>query len=551
MKASDQTTQLYNRNLVLFLSSLLIVMTFLVYELVYATGGIKYVYSHSMYFPILLAGYFLGPIGGGLIGLLGSILLGPFMPIDTITQEQQQTLNWIYRSFYFISAGVLVGYGVGLLRKRMDEIRYLANNDRDTGLPNRSSTIKYLSTILALPAQQKSDYVLMKVSCDNLMDIEVAFGFEASDSVVAQMHERLNSALPPATFLSRTHRSEFAALIKGMSQGEVAALANGVNESFKCAFSHRDIPLHVESSIGYLHLSERSEDPDRVLQMAEVALMRARNQHHHVVAYDHASHKVSRDNLALLGELRNAVGADQLRLHYQPKLLLADNSLVGAEALMRWEHPERGMIPPDQFIPQAEKSSIINELTVWALRSAVTQQSQWCAMRGMEQLKVAVNISVHDLMVPGFHDVVLQTLEQGNLDNGNLELEVTESALMEDIATSVDVLKRLSGANVIISIDDFGTGYSSLKYLDLLPTAAIKIDQSFVFRMARDAGSRQIVQAAIGLAHSLGMRVIAEGVETEENYSMLRDMGCDIAQGFFISRPLASEKFPGFSFQQQ
>jgi len=277
--------------------------------------------------------------------------------------------------------------------------------------------------------------------------------------------------------------------------------------------------------------------------------MNAKKARRKAVVYNPDYHNISQDNLALLGELRDALLLGQLHLHYQPKVSLADSSLCGAEALMRWYHPERGMIPPGQFIPQAEQSNLINELTEWVIHSALTQQASWRRQQLHSDLKVAVNVSAHDLLTPEFSDTVLRALDFHDIDSSKLELEVTESVLMENVDTAVEVLSRLADANIVISIDDFGTGYSSLRYLDMLPTSAIKIDQSFIFRLTADSGSRHIIQAAIGMAHALGKQVIAEGVETQEAFNMLRDMGCDIAQGYFVSRPLHADEFAGFTMQ--
>ncbi|HKJ84164.1 MAG TPA: GGDEF domain-containing phosphodiesterase, partial [Mariprofundaceae bacterium] len=346
-------------------------------------------------------------------------------------------------------------------------------------------------------------------------------------------------------------RSEFAIVLANMPLSDAERLSNYLASILEHPFGYEGVPLNVDSTIGYLSLSENGDkDASQLLQMSELAVMNARQAHRKVaVVHDPDHHRINRDNLALLGQLRSAVKEGDLLLHYQPKLSLVTEEVVGAEALMRWQHPERGMIPPDQFIPQAEQSSIINELTTWALNSALSQHAEWRREGQHVGLQVAVNVSASDLMASDFPGIVLGALDRHGVDYSNLELEVTESVLMEDIDRSISVLNWLSSASVIISIDDFGTGYSSLKYLDMLPATALKIDKSFTLRLLSDKRSRHITEAAIGLAHSLGMRVIAEGVENIETFSMLREMGCDIGQGYFISRPLPHDEFSGFSFQ--
>lgn len=259
-----------NRKLFFWLMPLLIGLAFAVYALVYATGGIKYVYSHSMYFPILLAGYLFGMGGGALIGLLGSILLGPFMPIDTLTQEPQATVNWLYRGIFFVSVGMLTGYGTTQLRNRIKEIDYLARYDRETGLPNRTSTIEYISKMLRHSSGQAGkQHMLLRVSCDNLTEIEVAFGFAAADSIIREMQQRLRRALPDSAFLSRAHRSEFAVVLDTVSRSDADLLVRELIETLKPACSYRSIPLHVESTIGCAVLGNGDRDADHLLQMAE------------------------------------------------------------------------------------------------------------------------------------------------------------------------------------------------------------------------------------------------------------------------------------------
>lgn len=418
----------------LFLVVLLISLVFAVYVLVYETGGIKYVYSHSMYLPILFAGYLYGVYGGAMIGVLGGVLLGPFMPIDTSTFEQQETINWLYRGIFFVAIGLLAGAGSSALRDRIKNIQFLAHNDRETGLPNRTSTIEYLSRLLHEEADSaNTSHVLMKLACDNLMEIEVTFGFDASASVMRQVLQRLRESLPKGVFLSKTHHSEFAIVLHGMSMPEAAELARQLHGVMKRAFDYEGIPLHVETVMGYLPLPDTYQSADSVLQKAELAVMGARGSHQRVAVYDARSEMQRQDNLALLGQLRGALGKGDLQLYYQPKICLATQNMVGAEALMRWPHAERGMIPPDQFIPQAEQSSIINELTAWALHSALAQHVLWDAAGKHHDLKVAVNVSIHDLLAPDFSDTVIDALQTHAVDAKHLELELTESTLMEDI----------------------------------------------------------------------------------------------------------------------
>jgi EAL domain-containing protein (putative c-di-GMP-specific phosphodiesterase class I) len=292
----------------------------------------------------------------------------------------------------------------------------------------------------------------------------------------------------------------------------------------------------VRGSIGIALFPEHGTDASLLLQRADVAMYHAKRTDSGYAPYAAEHDEYSPDRLTLITELRQAIEQDQLILYFQPKLRIQSEEIDGVEALVRWEHPERGLIPPDQFIPLAEHTGLIRPLTTWVLDQALRQCREWQGA-GLE-LRVAVNVSARSLHEPDLVSSIERLLATHDVRAGLLEVELTESALMADPVRGADVLVRLHQMGVKIAVDDFGTGYSSLAYLKRLPVDAIKIDKSFVQNMATQQDDVFIVRSVSDLGHSLGLEVVAEGVESKHGLHLLQMMGCDLAQGYHVSRPL-------------
>jgi EAL domain-containing protein (putative c-di-GMP-specific phosphodiesterase class I) len=303
------------------------------------------------------------------------------------------------------------------------------------------------------------------------------------------------------------------------------------------------LPIEVGASVGVAVAPEHGRQLEELLRRVDMAVQTAKQQGGGLVVYSTACDPYDPDRLALLGELRNALEAtQQLALHYQPKVTLADRRVVGAEALLRWRHPKRGNIPPNRFIPVAEQAGLIRPLTRWVLGTALQQGRSWYA-RG-RLLPVAVNLSARSLHDPGLVDEIAGALDANGLPPELLLLEITESAVMVDPARAAETLRQLHERGVGVSIDDFGTGYSSLGYLRSLPVTELKIDRTFVSGMGAEGGAdRAIVRSTSELGHNLGLRVVAEGVEDETTFELLAAIGCDLAQGYWIGRPMPAAEF--------
>ena len=517
---------------------ILLLMVMGVYIIVYTTGGIKFVYSHSMYIPILLSGFILGVRGGVLIGLLAGVVLGPFMPISVYTGEMQNTANWTFRMGIFTLIGFFSGVASDSASFYQEKLKWISQHNLSTRLKNRRALLDHL-TELPLQKNDGDTFFLAVISFENAMELKAAFGFAILEEAVQQFAHRFFDS----EFLVNIYHTETTqlAILSNIDSSEIESLLHELTEACREPILYNDVLIHIDTRMGYVTFNRAIESADAYLHMAEAALTVAYETTRDSVAYTPDMMNATEDNISLLGELKDAIKNGQLKFHYQPKVDIATGDVYGVEALMRWDHPKRGRIPPNEFIPRAEQSTLIELITEFALEEAIAQQAEW-QKEGI-QVAVAVNISTHNLLQANFTDFILSLLNHHQVSGKFLELEVTEGALMMDVERTIDELRRLSDLNVVISIDDFGTGYSSLQYLHQLPISLIKIDQSFVQRLPSDQGAAYILEAAVMLAHNMGIKAIAEGVENKEVYDFLYDLGCDMAQGYMISRPMSAKEF--------
>jgi diguanylate cyclase len=530
----------HRREVHLAMPLLLLLMVGSVTALVYLSGGIKFVYSHSMYFPILLAGLVFGAKGGVLVALLGGLVLGPFMPIDVASGERQETINWLFRTGFFVMVGFINGVASDIVRAYLRHIKWVNQHDIASGLPNRNALFERISRI-SRPSKKIRKNTLLVLSLVNAMELKSAFGYSVIEDIIIQLAQRLNNVLGLSGAVYRVDTVQLGLLIRYKSGEKIEEGLSPLVDSCRQPFIYQGVPIHADFRLGYVSFEKACEEPEIYLQMAESAVVMAYESVQDCVHYSSGGDASARENMTVLGELLYALEDGQLSLHYQPKVDIATGHVGGAEALMRWCHPQKGNIPPGIFIPRAEQSTLIEMLTRFALEQAMKQAKAW-QDRGI-RFPLAVNISSRNLLQPGFTDQVLMLLDRYSLKGDQLELEVTESALMMDVDRTIGELNRLAKAGITLSIDDFGTGYSSLQYLHKLPVSLLKVDQSFVSRMQTDAQAAHIIEAAVGLAHKMDMKVIAEGVESSPVYRMLGDIGCDMAQGYMISRPVAAADF--------
>ena len=376
---------------------------------------------------------------------------------------------------------------------------------------------------------------MVVVDLDRFRQINDVLGHDSGDLVLAAVAERIARALPAGSTLARLAADEFAFLLPGSDAQAAGAVTRAAAGMLEAPFVIADQPVDVRASFGIAFYPDHGDSAAILLRRADVAMQTAKRGNAGRSIYDPTLETAREEHLSLLGALQRAVERNELRTFFQPKVDLAHGCIVGVEALMRWSHPDRGSVPPGEFIPFAEQTGYIRVLTRWVLNDAIAQAAQWYR-RGL-RLRLSVNTSARDLSDADFPLRLQALLEQHGLPAAMLCLEVTESSIMEDPRQAIAILQGLHDLGVKLSIDDFGTGYSSLAYLKRLPVDELKIDRAFVSGIATDPRDAAIVRSTVELAHSLGLSVVAEGIEDAATVQCLIDAGCDEAQGFHFARP--------------
>ncbi|HWS34168.1 MAG TPA: bifunctional diguanylate cyclase/phosphodiesterase, partial [Actinoplanes sp.] len=420
-------------------------------------------------------------------------------------------------------------YQKALLRQTADN-RHRETHDPLTGLPNRTLLIERLQETIDRAPEDISTAVIV-LDLDRFRDVNDTLGNECGDELLRQTAQRTRSVVRSSDLVSRISGDEFALLVPDTSVPESMTLAHRLIAEVNRSFVIEGVDVDVEASIGIALAPQHGTTADALLRNAEVAMHNAKKIKTGAVLYQNVLKTDGAEHLRLLGDLRRALDTDdQLSLHYQPKIDLHTGHPCGVEALIRWKHPNRGMISPADFIPVAENTGLINPFTVRVLEMAIRQAHEW--MAAGSPLPVAVNLSPRCLLDPDLIHQITSTLRSIGLPPSLLHLEVTETAVMADPAVALTALHQLKDLGIQLSIDDFGTGYSSMAYLKQLPVSELKIDRTFVSTMDTDPDDAILVRATIDLGHNLGLTVTAEGVETEAQATALSALGCDTAQGY-------------------
>lgn len=524
--------------LALGLSFVLLVLG--VYALVWMTGGIKYVYSHSMYLVIIAAALLLGTRGGLLFGLIGGVALGPFMPIDTLTGEQQETVNWLYRLIYFVLVGTLVGAFSELTRKHLRQISWQLEHNPVTTLPNRYR----LGRDFEAEDIDNVSLRLYLIFIANLPELELRLGAGVRESMIRETVSRLQSTLS-YRFNSYHVRSNHIALLMWDCHDDTGAIFNELRQATQEPVMYQGIPLMPVCVYGCTDIDGRAEGALEYLRRTEVCVIQARSHHVDFLPYSAGLEEMTRRNVELLGLLKVALDNEVLHLNYQPKYDLKSRRVIGMEALLRWHDENRGAISPASFIPVAENSQLIRPLTCWVIARAL-KDLQRLRDGGIALESVAINISTSNLLDPGFVGDLERVMKDSGTDAGLIELEVTETSIMRDVDFCREQIRKLRELGIRVSLDDFGTGYSSLQYLDRIPFSCVKLDQSFIRELRQFERKQNIVYTTIDMVHQLGSTVVAEGIEDAQTEALLRDMECDAGQGYHFSHPLDFGRLRGF-----
>ncbi|MDX3455910.1 bifunctional diguanylate cyclase/phosphodiesterase [Streptomyces sp. ME02-8801-2C] len=409
-----------------------------------------------------------------------------------------------------------------------------------TGLPNRQWLLERTWTALDDAERIDARAALMLIDLDRFRSVNDTLGHLAGDRLLLQIAERLRLALPRGAEAARLGGDEFAVLLPVVdSTTSATRVARNLVTVLGSPLDLDGLTLVLEASAGLAVFPDHALDAEGLLRRADVAMYQAKRDRTGVEVYEIKRDSNTPDRLGLLGDLRRALDAHEVELHYQPKVRF-DGQVAGLEALVRWVHPERGKVPPDEFIAIAESSGLMPHLTEYVLETALEQVAKWRSQKLF--VPVAVNVSPRDVHTPGFAGSVAARLARHGVPAGALQLEITEHVLLEDPQKAADTLAALTAHGVKMSLDDFGTGYSSLVHLRRLPVSELKIDRSFVARLAVDTEDAEIVRCTVDLAHSLGLLVVAEGVEDDETWERLRDLGCDAVQGWLVAAAMPPEE---------
>lgn len=490
----------------------------------------------------------------GLIGLLLSSLAsfiisrGIASPLRTLSQYARSIASGDYRSPPSLNradelADLAHAFGdmSSAIAERESRILELAYTDTLTGLSNRAHFIERLAAALASTGREGAPLAVVLLDLDRFRYVNDSLGHPIGDQVLREVARRLVAELRQTDTVARLGGDEFAILLPTATPAAARKVVNKLLLALEMPMDIEGQLVDIHGSFGIATSPEHSADPTTLLRCADVAMYKAKQDNLGFAEYDTRYDENTLDRLSLMSELREAVEQNQLVLFYQPKIDLKLSDRYAVEALVRWVHPRRGFVPPDRFIPFAEHTGYIREITQWVLREGVKQCSVW--QRAGLDVSISINLSARDLMnaeLPVYFAALLKTHD---CRPDRICLEITESAVLDDPRHALENLKRLEATGCKLALDDYGTGYSSLSYLKRMPVCELKIDRSFVQNMINDSNDTVIVRSTIDLAHNLGLRVVAEGVENEAILSQLCLLGCDQAQGYHFSKPVSAADF--------
>jgi diguanylate cyclase (GGDEF)-like protein len=468
-----------------------------------------------------------------------------YLPYDPIAQDVEAGLHSLYRDLavgltllYLLLAGISWS-ATRRLRAQVVRNAFLAEHDQLTGLPNRTAFQKRLDAVLASAGKGGPAVAVAILDLDRFKEVNETLGHGNGDALLGHLGRRLSAALGEQDLVARLGGDEFGVILVSTEPTALAESVARMQSVLGREVELAGLPLVVEASIGIARAPEDGRDAATLLQHADVAMYVAKQAGSGVASYHKELDQYDAARLALVGEMRRALAGSELVLHYQPKIDLRTGVVDAVEALIRWNHPERGLLMPDRFLPVVEKTGMIDPMTAWVVDAALT----WAASaRAPAMVRVAVNVSARNLVHANFADEVLAALSRHAVSPDRLAIEITETALVADLQRAELSLRRLAAAGIRISVDDFGRGQTSLSHLASLPLHEVKIDKTFVTDMCEVESHAAIVRSVIDLAHNLGFEVVAEGVETESVLEALRTAGCDIAQGYHIARPMPAER---------
>jgi diguanylate cyclase len=475
------------------------------------------------------------------------VLKKPFDPVEVLQCASALTRKWLHERALRSHVAALehvVSARTEKLEAANRQLRHLATHDAATGLPNRVLLDDRLAQATAHAHRDAQTFAVLVLDLDRFKQINDSLGHRAGDTVLKEVSGRLSKAVRDIDTVARIGGDEFVIVVSPHApREEAAAVAERLRDALRVPLAIGGVDIHVTASIGVGLYPEDGASADSLLAHADAAMYCAKQRgRNNVQWFSSGMDEATLERFNLESDLHEALGRGQLELFYQPKADIATGEVHSAEALARWRHPKRGLILPEHFIPIAEANGLIHEIGTWVLQEACRQCVEW-QRAGLPPVRVAVNVSAAQFRRGDLLDIVRRSLEETGLAPEYLEIELTESSVMTDPEDSAAILEHLSRMGVVVSVDDFGTGYSSISYLRRFPIDKLKIDRTFVKDLSTHAEDASIVQAIVSLAHSLRLKVVAEGVESPEQLEFLKSLGCDQYQGFHFSPPVPAREF--------
>lgn len=500
---------------------------------VYQQKGTKLVYPHLMYIPIILSALFFRLPGGVIAAILSGLLMGPFMPLDSLTHELQSTGNWMIRLVMYSFVGGFSGLVFSLTDKNIKKIEWQACHDESTELPNRTFL---LSEIRNLNKKRQNKIAIFAFEVVNYQEINMSLGYTNAEELMRMLAKKME-LLPWSTSVCTLGSYLLGAGFEYENDDQFKKRIKDLNTLASTSITIENVPIFVVLKTGIDIQDPLTESDELTIMRAISAAHRALEKNLIYRIYFDGMGQQKKENLALLGRIPEALANNEFQLFYQPIIDLQSNKVFGYEALIRWFSKDSGLISPGVFIPLLEVTPLVNSVQDWVIKKAAEDAEKILA--NSPNQKISINISVQGLN---------QFLDESYLSNlladfccapENLIFEITESAVMQDPETALKILDQINGYGVNLAIDDFGTGYSSMSYLKLMPIDFLKIDKVFVDDLPTSPATKEIVQATIAISKGMGFKVIAEGIETDEAYQWFKENGCDFMQGYLKAKPMS------------
>ncbi|MDF1750169.1 MAG: GGDEF domain-containing phosphodiesterase [Alphaproteobacteria bacterium] len=528
-----------------WIAGIIIAILFLLsWLIVFESGGTKYAHLHIIYFPIVLAAFRFRVIGGIIAGLIGMILMGPIMPLDVAAAEPQDLNNWLSRGGYLCLFGLTIGLLHQAILNGQNELFRILNYDPVTNLPLFEAFRRKITAASNTFTDPGIQHVILNFEIITAADIRSSFGNDASEDFIKACADRIQSILPGRSYLARGGQSTFLALIERVNQTEAQKIADNVVVSLRSPVMMQGLPMRIESRVGMVVFPDHGTHPDDLVRKSFSAMWQSPERNDTASVFDDTEDQTRRENIKLLSDLGQAIEKQEIVFFAQPKTCARTGLVRGCELLVRWKHAESGMIPPDRFIPLAEKSRLISDITKASIMAARSYMIATEKVLPDIDYRIAINVSGWDVTESEFPKQLTAAFEDELWRLANLELEITETSVIEDLSEAKPILAELRKLGVHIAIDDFGTGFSSFSYLKDFPADTLKIDQSFVREVMQTSTDAILVRRTIELSKDLGMKSVAEGVEDSAAADWLTEQGCDMLQGYWIAKPMPLSEWP-------